>query len=78
MDDLILNNHCWHYVKDSKGKRTGSTVCILVRGGRIFIGEAVLAPGDQFCKRTGRLLSFDRANESYQAWIKKQSEKVKK
>jgi hypothetical protein len=73
--DLLVENCCWHYPKDARGKRTGNTVCILVRDGRIFVGEAVLSPEDQFSKKVGREISKQRAENSYKSWCLKQIQK---
>lgn len=62
-------DHYFIYPKDHKGLRTGTTLCVILRDGLIFHGEATLSPNDQFCRKTGRLLSFDRAAQQYQRYI---------
>jgi hypothetical protein len=49
------------YPKDHKGNRTGTTICVIARDGKIYYGEALTHPKDQFNKRDGRLISYARA-----------------
>jgi hypothetical protein len=64
-------NEAYHYPKRKDGSRIGNTLCVLTRDGRIFIGEAVLSPNDQFSKKTGRKIAKGRAEASFQRYLEK-------
>lgn len=64
-------NEAYHYPKNINGSKTGSTLCVLVRDGRIFIGEAILSENDQFSKKTGRKIAKGRAEKSYERYLAK-------
>lgn len=66
-------NEAYHYPKRKDGSRIGNTICVLTRDGRIFIGEAVLSPNDQFSKKTGRKIAKGRAEASYARYLEKKA-----
>lgn len=69
-----MNNReteAWHYPKNKDGTRTGTTICVLVRDERIFIGEARLGGVDQFNRKTGMAISKGRAERSYERYLAK-------
>lgn len=70
-----MDNKCFYYPKDKDGERIGNTLCVLVRDGRIFIGEAVCSVEDQFCKATGREFASRRAEAAYESWISNRNKK---
>jgi len=53
------------YPEDKTGKRTGHTICVIYRNGKMYFGESLCADTDQFCKQTGRELAFQRALFAY-------------
>jgi hypothetical protein len=75
MNKSEIESECYHYPKFPNGKKTGNTICVLVREGRLFLGEAVLSHPDQFCKQTGREIAKARAEQSYKSWLLKQIQK---
>lgn len=62
------HNYFFIYPKDSKGKLLGSTICVLLRDGKMFHGEAACSPNDQFVKKVGRELALQRATAAWQAY----------
>ena len=60
--------HCFYYPTDKDGYRTGHTLCFLHIDDRQFIGQAVCSDNDQFCRKTGRDISFGRAEGAYIRW----------
>lgn len=67
-----MDNHYFIYPEDSKGNKTGHTICILLdkdpKTGdpRAYYGIAVCSNRDQFSFDTGRKLSYSRAVEALQ------------
>lgn len=55
----------YFYPRDEHGKRTGHTIAIVLKEGLMFYGEALCSKADQFCKKTGRELAKQRAEEKY-------------
>jgi hypothetical protein len=58
--------------KDKDGKYYGITICVLVRDGVIFHGQATCSKEEQFNKKIGRELSHQRAEDAYQknkTWV---------
>lgn len=71
---MLMNmkeTEAYHYSKNNQGKRTGSTVCIIVRDGHIFVGEAVCSPEDTFSRKVGRELARGRAEARHQRYRNK-------
>lgn len=64
-------DHFFIYPKDKKGKRLGNTICVILRDGSMFQGEAICSPEDQFNRKTGRMLSFQRALDEYTRYLQK-------
>lgn len=62
-------DHYFIYPRDKRGERTGHTICVILRDGNMFHGETLCSDGDQFSKKQGRLLSFDRAVASYKRYL---------
>lgn len=71
----LIETEAYHYPKDNKGKRTGSTICILIRDGHIFCGEAVCSPEDTFSRKVGRQIAKSRAETYHQRYLAKQAAK---
>lgn len=71
----MIESEAYHYTKNKNGKRTGNTVCVLVKEGRIFFGEAICSPEDQFSRAKGREVAKKKAYFSYARWIAKATEK---
>lgn len=69
------SDHYFIYPKNYKGQKTGTTICVILRDGLIFHGEATLSPRDQFCRKTGRLLAFERAQQQYQRYLFRMNQK---
>lgn len=62
------------YPRDKQGKRTGHTICVLAREGRIYHGTALCAATDQFAFKRGRELAKERALEVYANQLKRQQD----
>lgn len=71
-------NEAYHYPKNTNGSKTGTTLCVLVRDGRIFVGEATLSPEDQFVKKLGRKIAKGRAEKSYASYLAKKQRRESK
>ena len=63
--NMVIEECKYFYPKDKKGVKTGHTIAVLVRGSKVFFGEAICSPEDNFNKKIGRMLSSQRALESY-------------
>lgn len=57
------------YPRNKNGKRTGHCICVLLRENKMFHGEALCSENDQFSKKQGRLLSFERAEAAYMRYV---------
>jgi hypothetical protein len=68
----------YHYPKDKNGKYTGHTLCMLLKDGLIYHGEALCASEDHFTKSIGRKLAYERAIEAYEASKRRSMNKVTK
>ena len=62
-------DHYFIYPRDMHGQRTGHTICIILREGCMFHGETLCGPSDQFSKKEGRLIAFNRAMEAYNRYL---------
>ncbi len=67
-------NAIFIYPRDMHGNRIGNTIAVIVRDGMMFFGEAVCSEFDQFCKKTGRELATQRAEERYTRYLSRQKE----
>jgi hypothetical protein len=61
----MTRTHYFIYPRDKKGQRTGHTICVIMRDGKIFHGSALCSDGDQFEFKRGRQLAMERALEVY-------------
>jgi hypothetical protein len=55
----------FHYPKDKRGQYTGHSICMMIRDGQIFHGEALCSDEDNFNKKIGRVLAQERAEAAY-------------
>lgn len=67
--------HYFIYPRDIRGERTGHTICVVLREGMMFHGEALCGPKDQFSRKEGRLVAFDRAQAAYMRYLERQATK---
>ncbi len=74
---MQVETEAYHYTKDKHGRRTGNTVCVLLREGRIFFGEAICSSEDQFARYKGREVAKRKAQDSYARWLQKALEREK-
>lgn len=58
-------DHYYIYPVSKKNERTGHTICVLVRDGKIFHGITLCSKKDQFSYVKGRQLAKSRAIEAY-------------
>ena len=65
------SDHYFIYVRDSEGNFTGNTICVMVRENKVFHGEARCSKQDQFSKKEGRLLAYERALDSYFRYLER-------
>ncbi len=65
------DNHYFIYPVDEKKKKTGHTICVILRDGMIFHGISLCSKKDNFSKKEGRLLAFDRAMKEYTEYLMK-------
>ena len=56
-----MNKVVYHYPKDEQGNKTGHTLCIIVDGDDVFVGEALCSKSDSFSKAQGRNIAYVRA-----------------
>lgn len=70
------SDHYFIYPLNEFKKRSGHTICIILRDGMMFHGEALCGPSDQFSKKEGRLLSFERALAAYMRYLARQKAKL--
>lgn len=72
-------DHFFIYPKGTDGHPTGNTICVLLREGKMYHGEAICSDDDQFDKKIGREIAYDRAVEAADAASNKtKKEDVKK
>lgn len=57
------------YPRDKNNKRTGHCIAIILREGSMFEGTALCSSTDQFSKKEGRLIAFQRAEEAYMRYL---------
>lgn len=62
-------DHFFIYPKDKQGNRTGHTICVLLRNGMMFEGTSLCSKDEQFSRKVGRTIAYDRAIEAYKNWI---------
>lgn len=58
-------SHYYIYPKDKHGNKTGHTICVLIKDGKIFHGMSLCSAEDQFAYTKGRELSLVRAEEAF-------------
>lgn len=59
------NRQCYFiYPRDKNGELTGHSICVMMHKGKIFHGQALCSPNDNFNKSLGRKLAHDRALDS--------------
>ena len=63
------------YPEDKNGQRTGHTICVVVKDGKIFHGMSLCSPDDQFEYAKGRELSLERANEAHVRFEARQAQR---
>ena len=68
-------DHFFIYPRDTKGNRTGHTICVLLREGKMFHGVALCSKKDSFEKVVGRELAHIRALEAYNKHLEKEQQK---
>lgn len=68
--------HYYIYPRDKNGKRTGHTICVLLKEGKIFHGTALCSGQDQFSRVEGRQIALERAEEAYDRYIARQQGNV--
>lgn len=61
----MTREHYYIYPRDKNGNKTGHTICVLQRDGKIFHGESLCSDQDQFQYKVGRELAYQRAVEAY-------------
>lgn len=59
-------DHFFIYPRDQKRKRTGHCICVLLREGQMFEGTALCSKVDNFSRKEGRRLAFERAVTAYE------------
>lgn len=60
------NDHFFIYPRFEHGDLTGHTYCVLLRDGRMYEGSALCSINDNFEKKRGRALAFQRAILEYE------------
>lgn len=61
----MTREHYFIYPRNKEGKRTGHTICVLLKEGKIFHGTALCSKEDQFAFSKGRELAMERALAAY-------------
>lgn len=67
----MTRDHYYIYPTDKNGNRTGHTICVLLKDGKIFHGTTLCSPEDQFEYKVGREKSKARAEEAYARHIER-------
>lgn len=61
------NRQCYFiYPRDKNGNLTGHSICVMMHNGKVFHGQSLCSPNDNFNKTTGRNLAYQRALDSIQ------------
>lgn len=63
------------YPKNKNGKRTGHCIAVILRDGLMFEGTSLCSENDQFSKKEGRLIAFNRAQEAYMRFVARRTTK---
>jgi hypothetical protein len=71
-------DHFFIYPKGTDGHPTGNAICVLLRDGKMYHGEAVCSDEDQFDKKIGREIAYQRAVEAADAASNKTKKEVNK
>jgi len=66
---MSRTDHYFIYPRNKNGERTGHTICVLIRNGKVFHGTSLCSENDQFELKTGREISKARAEEAYNRHI---------
>lgn len=66
---MSRTDHYFIYPRTKNGNRTGHTICVLIRNGKVFHGTSLCSENDQFELKKGRLLAKERAEEAYNRHI---------
>ena len=53
------------YPRDCEGNLTKNVICVILREGKMYHGEATCSKKDNFSKKLGRELAFNRAIAAY-------------
>lgn len=69
-------SHYYIYPRDKRGVRTGHTICVLLKDGKIFHGTALCSIKDQFSRAEGRKRALERAEETYSRYLERCQAKV--
>ena len=67
----MTRDHYYIYPTDKNGNRTGHTICVLLKDGKIFHGMALCSEEDQFEFKVGREKAKTRAEEAYQRHLER-------
>jgi len=68
---MSRTDHYFIYPRNKNGQRTGHTICVLIRGGKVFHGTSLCSQHDQFELKKGRELSKQRAEEAFERHIER-------
>ncbi len=68
-------SHYYIYPKDKHGRKTGHTIAVLIKDGKIFHGMSLCSAEDQFEYSKGRKLSLVRAEEAFERFEARQAAK---
>jgi hypothetical protein len=78
----MRKNFYFIYPEDKQGRKTGHTICVInkedpvTKEVKTFHGIALCGPEDQFEYVIGRDLAYERAEEAYQGYVKRQQERA--
>lgn len=67
----MTREHYYIYPRDKRGNKTGHTICVIQKDGKIFHGIANCSQGDQFEYEKGRKISLERALACYEKHLQR-------
>lgn len=70
----MTRDHYYIYPTDKNGNKTGHTICVLMKDGKIFHGTSLCSPNDQFQYARGREIAMERALSAYERHLERTSE----
>lgn len=68
---MVYDSVSYQYPVDKNGRKTGHTICIVVKYNKAFVGTSLCSEKDQFCYAIGRHEALCRALVSLKSYEEK-------